>query len=342
MNLRGTHFLSAKQLNAATLRQIFATADAMRPYATPQKITEVLCGAILGNLFFEPSTRTRISFGAAFNRLGGAVRETAGTEMTSIKKGESLIDTARVVSTYVDAIAMRHSQPGAVEEFARAATVPVINAGDGTNEHPTQAVLDVYTLQKKLGKLDGRTIAMVGDLKFGRTVHSLAYLLTLFHDIKFIFIAPPALQMPKEVETYIKRADRGHKILRTEKLLGGDGIDNADVIYMTRMQEERFASAREFAKYRGKYSLNRKIVEQHCKKSVAIMHPLPRDSRPQSNELDVSLDNNPNLLIFDQVANGLAVRMALFALILGIDKKISRHNRRVEWFVSKNSHKQHA
>lgn len=334
MKLKGAHLLSTKQLDMEAVGQIMAVADEMQPYATRQKITRVLQGAILGNLFFEPSTRTRISFGAAFNRLGGAVRETAGIDMTSLKKGESWRDTARVVSAYTDIMTIRHPQAAVVAEFAQAATVPVINGGDGTNEHPTQALQDIYTLHKKIGalnSLDGLKIAMVGDLKFGRTVHSLSYLLALFKNIQFCFIAPDALQMPQEIQDYIQQKNHGHIIKTTDNLT--DGVTAADIIYMTRIQEERFASPQEFKKFRGQYSLNKKMVAEHCQKNVLIMHPLPRDSRPESNELDKSLDGSPNLIIFHQSDNGLLIRMALFALILGVEKQTHRDVRAVEWHV---------
>src|SRR6056300_418730 len=171
----------------------------MRPYAHRERITRVLEGAILGSMFFEPSTRTRISFGSAFNLLGGEVRETTGFETTAIAKGESLFDTARVLSGYSDVIAMRHPDSGSVAEFAGGSRVPVINGGDGANEHPTQALLDLYTIQKEFGKIDGLKIALVGDLKYGRTVHSLATALNLFDNILLQFVSPPELKMPRNI-----------------------------------------------------------------------------------------------------------------------------------------------
>ena len=202
-NLTGSHILSVNQFNRDVIERIFATADKMLPYAQRQKRTEVLNGAILGNLFFEPSTRTRVSFGTAFNLLGGEVRETTGMSSSALAKGESLFDTARVLSGYSDIIAMRHPDSGSVADFAEGSRVPVINGGDGANEHPTQALLDLYTIQKELQHQDknikGMHIAMLGDLKYGRTVHSLSRLLTQNENIHFTFISPNELSMPTSI-----------------------------------------------------------------------------------------------------------------------------------------------
>jgi aspartate carbamoyltransferase catalytic subunit len=187
VNFTGAHILSINQFDRADIQRVFEVADAMEPYALRHKVTRVLEGAILGNMFFEPSTRTRVSFGAAFNLLGGNVRETTGFESSSITKGESLYDTARVLSGYSDVICMRHPAGGSVAEFAEGSRVPVINGGDGPNEHPTQALLDLYTIRKELHSkdrtIDGMRIAMIGDLKHGRTVHSLSKLLCVFSNI---------------------------------------------------------------------------------------------------------------------------------------------------------------
>lgn len=222
MQFTGAHILSINQFDSQDVERLFQVADAMEPYAQRAKRTRVLDGAILSNLFFEPSTRTRVSFGCAFNLLGGHVRETSDIKTSAISKGESLYDTARVISGYSDIIAMRHPVAGSVEEFARASRVPVINAGDGPSEHPSQALLDLYTIRKELGisgPVANFRIAMVGDLKYGRTVHSLSKLLCLYHNIHFTLVSPPELRMPAEIVDQLREA--GHKVLETEDMQEG-------------------------------------------------------------------------------------------------------------------------
>ncbi len=329
-NLTGHHILSVNQFDRDVIETIFRVADKMQPYARRQKRTEVLRGAILGNLFFEPSTRTRVSFGTAFNLLGGEVRETTGMSNSALAKGESLFDTARVLSGYSDIIAMRHPDSGSVSEFAQGSRVPVINGGDGANEHPTQALLDLYTIQKELQHqnktIQGMHIAMLGDLKYGRTVHSLTRLLTQYKDIHFTFISPTELSMPTGVLDAIDNA--GHKVTISDHM---DGLVNADICYQTRIQEERFPSQQEANRYRGKFRLNQSIYTKHFQSNTVIMHPLPRDSRSEANELDNDLNANPNLAIFRQADNGVLVRMALFALTLGVADIITDYDRPVPW-----------
>lgn len=335
MSFKGEHILSVKQFDRDSIQHIFQIARNMTPYASRQKRTKVLEGAILGNLFFEPSTRTRVSFGCAFNLLGGEVRETTGMESSALSKGESLFDTARVISSYSDVIAMRHPQAGSVAEFALGSRVPVLNGGDGANEHPTQALLDLFTIERELAcsglTIDGMHIAMVGDLKFGRTVHSLSKLLALFKDVRFTLISPKELAMPDEIISAITNA--GHQITVTDVLAGNL---NADIVYQTRIQEERFPSKDEANLYRGKFRLNQEIYTRYCKSNTVIMHPLPRDSRQEANELDNDLNLNPNLAIFRQADNGILVRMALFALTLGVENKVSDYECNVPWFSNKN------
>lgn len=332
-SLLGQHILSVEQFDRETIKHIFSVADQMLPYAKREKRTEVLNGAILGNLFFEPSTRTRVSFGTAFNLLGGFVRETTGIGSSALAKGESLYDTARVLSGYSDIIAMRHPDSGSVREFSTGSRVPVVNGGDGANEHPTQALLDLYTINKELeshgSRLDGMHIAMIGDLRHGRTVHSLSKLLCLFNNIRFTLISPKELAMPDSVISAISNA--GHQITITDSL---DGQFDADICYQTRIQEERFPSQDEANKYRGKFRLDQAIYTQHFKSKTVIMHPLPRDSRADANELDNDLNNNPNLAIFRQTDNGVLVRMALFALILGVENKLKQYERDVPWYAA--------
>src|SRR5690554_4082401 len=203
MHFPGAHILSVTQFERTDVEKIFQTADAMQPYAHRERMTKVLDGAILGNMFFEPSTRTRVSFGCAFNLLGGEVRETTDIKASSLVKGESLYDTGRVMSGYSDVIVMRHPQAGSVAEFARASRVPVLNAGDGPNEHPSQALLDLYTIRKELKsrqqQIEGMKIAMIGDLKHGRTVHSLSQLVQLYPHVTFTLISPSELRMPGDI-----------------------------------------------------------------------------------------------------------------------------------------------
>ena len=332
MNFTGADILSVKQFERADIEQIFKVADSMVPYALRRKVTRVLEGAILGNMFFEPSTRTRVSFGCAFNLLGGDVRETTGFKSSAIAKGESLYDTARVLSGYSDVICMRHPEEGSVEEFAVASRVPVINGGDGANEHPSQALLDLYTIQKELREkgrsLDGLRIAMIGDLKFGRTVHSLSRLLSLYDNLEVFLISPQELEMPERYVELLR--ERGHKVSISSDLTSG--IGNVDIVYSTRIQEERFASKEEADSYRGRFRLNQAIYTQYCEPNTVIMHPLPRDSRSDANELDNDLNHNPNLAIFRQADNGVLVRMALFSMILNVVDQVDKHARDVNWY----------
>lgn len=331
----GQHILSVNQFNRDAIEEVFAVANQMQPYALRQKRNEVLRGAILGNLFFEPSTRTRVSFGTAFNLLGGEVRETTGMSNSALAKGESLYDTARVLSGYSDIVAMRHPEAGSVAEFASGSRVPVINGGDGANEHPTQALLDLFTIEKEClahgQAIDGLHIAMIGDLKYGRTVHSLAKLLSLYKNIHFTLVAPEALAMPQTVLDVI--ASAGHRITITDQL---EGSVNADICYQTRVQEERFANQDEADKYRGKFRLDQQIYTKHFQSKTVIMHPLPRDSRAEANELDNDLNSHPNLAIFRQTDNGVLVRMALFALTLGVSDILHKHEKPVLWHTNKN------
>jgi len=330
----GSHILSIQQFERDDVERIFSVADRMAPYAHREKMTDVLHGAILGSMFFEPSTRTRVSFGSAFNLLGGEVRETTGFENSAIAKGESLYDTARVLSGYSDVIAMRHPAEGSVAEFAAASRVPVINGGDGSNEHPTQALLDLYTIRSEIGarggSLDHLRIAMVGDLRYGRTVHSLCRLLCLFAGVQVVLVSPEALRMPGDIVDALRAT--GHEVLESGRL--EDSIAHVDIVYSTRLQEERFDTREEADLYRGRFRLNQNIYTRHCEPNTVIMHPLPRDSRSNARELDDDLNDNPNLAIFRQTDNGVLVRMALFALILDVVDQVDRCARDVNWYTA--------
>ena len=333
MDFSGSHILSIDQFDRSDIEKLLYVADKLEPYATKEKITRVLEGAILGNMFFEPSTRTRISFGASFNLLGGNVREITEVGSSSLAKGESLADTAQVLSGYSDIIVMRHPEVNSVKKFAEASRVPVINAGDGSNEHPSQALLDLYTIQKELSQnnksIDGLRIALVGDLKFGRAVHSLCKILSLYDDVKMNLISPEELKLPIELVESISA--KGVTITETENL--EDGISEVDIIYVTRVQEERFKNKQDADKYRGLLSLNQSIYTANCEPNTVIMHPLPRDSRSDANELDSDLYENPNLAIFRQADNGIVIRMAIFTLVLDIEEKIDHSSMPVNWKV---------
>jgi aspartate carbamoyltransferase catalytic subunit len=327
---RLSHLVSVDQFSRESVEDLFTLADVMQPIARRRKVTRVLEGAVLANLFFEASTRTRVSFGAAFCRLGGSVCDTTGFTFSSMAKGESIYDTSRVVSGYVDAIVVRHPDEGTVAEFARATNVPVVNGGDGPGEHPSQALLDLYTIQQefsRLGKLiDGSHIAMVGDLKYGRTVHSLVKLLSLFKGLKITLIAPHTLEMPADLVEIASK--RGHIVEQSGSPVKSLGI--ADVLYATRIQKERF-SEESIEGYGADFEVNRQLIDSVCRPDVIVMHPLPRDSRAGSHDLSTDLNHDPRLAIFRQTDNGIPVRMAIFAKLLGVDRLIPHSMKDATW-----------
>ena len=313
----GRHLLSVQQLDSGLLSQIFELAELVDPIAAGTVRCTVLDGAVLGSLFFEPSTRTRLSFESAFLRLGGEVTTTTGFTFSSMAKGESIHDTSRVVSGYSDVMVVRHPDKGSVAEFAEASVVPVINAGYGDGEHPSQALLDLYTLTRELearGKtIDGATVAIVGDLKYGRTVHSLMKLLTLASGITFRLFSPPSLELPLEIENYV--AERGHRIIECDS--AGDAVSGADAVYATRVQRERMTEEVLATANVSGNLLNRQILHDAGSEDIVIMHPLPRDSRHDSFDLSADVDDLPGLSIFHQTDNGLRIRMAIFLVAMG-------------------------
>lgn len=334
-NFAGSHIISVDQFSIDDVHQVFAVAERMEPYAKRQKVTSVLNGAVLSSLFFEPSTRTRISFGASFARLGGQALETVGFEFSSFAKGESVFDTARVMAGYADVIAMRHPTTGAVGEFASAINVPVLNAGDGEGEHPTQALLDAYTIQKEFSihnkSIDGAVIALYGDLKYGRTVHSLIRILSLYKNITFVMVSPEQLTMPHYLMDMATA--RGHTVVQSNN--PKDALYDVDVVYATRVQKERLQDGEQNISYSENFQINAELFNQHAKESTIIMHPLPRDSRQGAYDLSCDLNTDPRLAIFRQTDNGIPIRMALFALTLGVDDKIGRNDSPVTWYVPK-------
>ena len=326
------HLLSVAQFDRETVEALLRVAEAMEPIARRRKVTRVLEGAVLGNLFFEPSTRTRVSFGAAFCRLGGAVCDTTGFTFSSMAKGESIADTSRVVSGYVDAIVVRHPDQGSVAEFARHTHLPVINGGDGTGEHPTQALLDLYTIRREFARLgksvDGARVAMVGDLRHGRTVHSLIRLLSLYKGMRFQLVAPRSLEMPPALVEAALAA--GHGVEQVTSL--ADGLRGADVLYATRIQKERM-SGESMEAYPADFRIDRRALAALCRPDTVVMHPLPRDGTPGANDLSTDLDDDPRLAIFRQTDNGIPVRMAVFAVLLGVDHLVARDLRDAPWIA---------
>ncbi len=262
---------------------------------------------ILATLFFEASTRTRMSFESAMLRLGGSVISMADARASSAAKGESLPDTARIVSGYADIIVCRHPEPGSAQILAEAVSVPVINAGDGPNEHPTQALTDLFCLRRHKGALEGLRVGLCGDLKYGRTVHSLAPALARF-GCELVFISPPALAMPEEVTEKVQESGAEPEV--TDDLPGA--LAKLDMLYMTRIQQERFADPAEYEKYQGVYVLDRKLMKK-APEDMLVLHPLPR-----VDEIAPEIDDDPRAVYFEQARGGVPVRMALIALLLGI------------------------
>jgi carbamoyl-phosphate synthase/aspartate carbamoyltransferase/dihydroorotase/carbamoyl-phosphate synthase/aspartate carbamoyltransferase len=294
---------SASQFARADLDRLFALTRRMREIVDREGGADLLERRLLAAAFFEPSTRTASSFLAAMERLGGRVIPMLhGADATSASKGESLADTMRTFSQYADAIVLRHPRAGSAPGAAEAATVPFLNAGDGSREHPTQALLDVFTMADELGTLDGRTVALVGDLKYGRTVHSLAEMLGLF-DVSVDLVSPEALRLP---ESYRGRVSSEGVSVRESAYLE-DVLPHADVLYMTRIQEERFDDAAEFERHADAYTVDREAVARMPKDAI-LMHPLPRIG-----EIAADVDDDPRAVYFRQVRNGMYVRMALLA-----------------------------
>ncbi len=297
------HLTSTKQLSRADAEAILREAARMDGVLEKGGNDE-LKGRVLAALFYEPSTRTRLSFETAMQRLGGSVISAEGIQFSSLYKGETLEDTIRMVSGYADIIAMRHPEVGSADRAAAVASIPFINAGDGPGQHPTQALLDLYTIQKELKKVDGVHIAMVGDLRYGRTVHSLSYLLGLFSDVRFTLVSPKELTMPEKVTSFYK--DKGIAYAESEDI--GDALD-ADVVYMTRVQQERFADRSEYERLKLKYVLTGKMLKG---KKCIVLHPLPRVG-----EITEDVDPLPNAAYFRQARNGVPVRMAILKMLLG-------------------------
>ncbi|WP_018132396.1 aspartate carbamoyltransferase [Effusibacillus pohliae] len=301
------HILGAKQFDRSGLESILSAARAMEQVARSGG-SQLLAGKIMASLFFEPSTRTRFSFESAMTRLGGQVISTENaSQFSSAIKGETLEDTIRVISSYADVIVMRHYEIGAAARAAHVSTVPILNAGDGAGEHPTQALLDLYTIEKELGSIDGISIAMVGDLTYGRTVHSLAYVLANFRDVTIWFTAPENTPIPQTVKEYLD--EKGVRYYEESDLR--QVAERVDVLYQTRVQKERFPSQEEYEKAAGRYIVDKELMDR-MKRTSIVMHPLPR-----AGEITPECDADPRAAYFRQAENGVYVRMALLAQALG-------------------------
>ncbi|WNZ30170.1 MAG: aspartate carbamoyltransferase [Candidatus Bathyarchaeota archaeon] len=306
MQFKGRDIVSIKDFSREEIDYILKTAADMEE--TAKKGSDMLHGKILATLFFEPSTRTRLSFETAINKLGGKAIGFAEPKVAAIKKGENLADTIRVVDNYADVLVLRHPLEGAARLAAEFSNVPVINAGSGAEEHPTQALLDLYTILKEKKTIDGLNITLVGDLRYGRTVHSLAYALSLYN-VNLFLVSPELLRMRNEVTGAIKK-----RINVTECTELGDVLPQTDVLYVTRIQEERFPDPAEYAKVKGTYKIGLDTLKD-AKNDLIIMHPLPR-----VDEINHEVDNTPHARYFQQVWNGVVTRTALLALILGAKK----------------------
>jgi len=303
----GKDILSIKQFTHADLEYVFGVAHEMRGMVERIGTFDLLKGKILANLFYEPSTRTSSSFTAAMERLGGSVIPISEVKYSSVSKGESLPDTVRTLECYADVIVLRHPETGSAALAAKYARKPVINAGDGVGEHPTQALLDAFTIMEEIGRLDNLTVTMLGDLKYGRTVHSLARLLSNFNGIKLNYVSPEILRMPREVLEEVSA-----KGVSQNEYAGLDAVlAETDVLYVTRVQKERFEDPQVYESVKGAYVIEPEMMKA-AKNDMIVMHPLPRVG-----EISVDFDDDPRAAYFRQMEYGLYVRMALLAMVLG-------------------------
>lgn len=302
------HIISVDQFTPLKVNYLFNLTRKMRQMVKTNGATEVLKRKILANLFYEPSTRTSSSFIAAMERLGGSVISINGVQYSSVAKGESLPDTIRTLACYSDIIVLRHPEIGSAKLAASVSPKPIINAGDGVGEHPTQALLDLFTIVDKFGSLKGKRVVMVGDLKHGRTVHSLAKLLAIFGGVEMVFVAPKTLSLPQGILSVLQQ--KGVKFKQSESLEGT--ISEADVLYVTRVQKERFQDEREYEKVKDYFVITPQVMK-HAKNEMILMHPLPRVY-----EISPEVDQDPRAVyLTKQMENGMYIRMALLAAVLG-------------------------
>jgi aspartate carbamoyltransferase catalytic subunit len=300
--------VSINDFTLEEINYILDVAERMVPAARGEEALELVPGKLLASLFYEPSTRTMLSFETAMKRVGGKVIGFSDVSSTSAVKGETLADTIKMVEAYADIIVLRHGREGAARMAAEFSEIPVINAGDGAGQHPTQTLLDLFTMRQELGHLRKKSVALVGDLKYGRTVHSLTYALAKF-GVNLHFVAPEALQMPPEVVSHLVKRNANFTV--HEDI--GDVIGEVDVLYVTRIQKERFPDEEEYRKVAGAFRVDNASLEG-CKKGMIIMHPLPR-----VDEIAPEVDETRHARYFQQAFNGVPVRMALLSLVLGAD-----------------------
>ncbi len=302
--LKNRSLVSIDDVDDNDLEEILRVSDSMNSALQAGKKISIMDGKIMATLFYEASTRTRLSFESAMNRLGGSVITVADASASSVSKGETLADTVRMAASYSDIIVIRHPLEGAARLASKFSSKPIINAGDGSGQHPTQTILDLFTIKKELGKIDGKTIALVGDLRYGRTVHSLILALSRF-DVNIILVSPSSLRIP---DHFLARLPKGTRVTVQDDL--ERVIPEADVFYVTRIQKERFSDQNEYKKLIGSYSFDLQTVEKMKKNSI-IMHPLPR-----IDEIKPEVDFTDRAKYFRQAAYGVPVRMALISQIL--------------------------
>jgi len=307
VSFKGRSIISIRDFSTDEIEHILDVAGTMVPAAKGEETSNLLNGKVLATFFFEPSTRTRLSFESAMNRLSGRVIGFAEPGSTSVKKGETLADTIRMAAAYSDAIVLRHPREGAAKLATRFTEKPILNAGDGAGQHPTQTLLDLFTIKEEKKKLRGNNVVLMGDLKYGRTVHSLAHALAMF-DTKLTFVAPEQLQMPREIVEEVSRMGAKPEVSNDlDAVIGG-----ADVLYVTRIQKERFPDPAEYRKVEGAYRVDNELLAK-AKQDLVVMHPLPRVK-----EIAPEVDFTGHARYFEQAFNGVPVRMALLALVLGV------------------------
>ncbi len=307
MSFQGRHVCHIADMTVADVDRVLDAAERLLPAARGERTLEAAKGKILATLFFEPSTRTRLSFESAMHRLGGNVISVAEPGSTSATKGETLADTIRMVSSYGDVVVLRHPREGAARLASRYSRVPVINAGDGAGQHPTQTLTDLFTIRKAKGEIRPNTVTIAGDLKYGRTVHSLAQALAMY-GAEMVFVAPESLQVPADMRQHLDAMGARYRLASTLEEVVGE----TDVLYMTRIQKERFPDLDEYRKVAGVFRVTPSLLAEG-KKGIVVLHPLPRVG-----EIDPAVDDTPAAKYFEQAAYGVPVRMALLAEILGL------------------------
>lgn len=300
------HVVSINDFTNDEIRRVFEIAETMLPAARGNETSDLLVGKILATLFFEPSTRTRLSFESAMSRLGGKVLGFSDPSGTSVVKGETLADTVRMAEAYTDVIVLRHPREGAARLASQFSSKPILNAGDGAGQHPTQTLLDLFTILREKGDIGDQHVTLLGDLKYGRTVHSLAYALSRF-GAEITLVSPPQLQMPEEILSYLSKNSKVHQMESLE-----EAVTDADVLYVTRIQKERFPDPAEYIKVAGLYRVDLKLLEE-AREGIIVMHPLPRVE-----EIAPEVDASPHARYFQQAFNGVPIRMALLALVSGV------------------------